>query len=357
MKFSRFQLFFLIILYVGISNHVILLPHLISVSNRDAWIASLIAYFFLLVWGIILKFILKSMNRNSLLVWSQKKMGRVITYTLLSLFSFYIVITSLITFNDLVNTIQIYFLPRTPILFTGLAFLLLSVCIAYKNLKTLVYLSLILSPMVIILGVFVALSTMGGKDYSLLFPNFTNGMEPIIKGAIMVVGANADILFLFLIQNQMKKEYSSLDFFVIITTLIILVIGPTTGAIAAFGPEIASEMRFPAFEQWRLVSIGETISHVDFLAVFQLLAGSIIRMALSIYLLWSIWENPSLKFRRILIGAYSIFILIIMMHPNADVYLQTIMERYFYFYSFIFAIFITVFLLIASYFKRGGTSS
>lgn len=46
------------------------------------------------------------------------------------------------------------------------------------------------------------------------------------------------------------------------------------GAISAFGPNVAATLRFPPLEQWRLITLGNYITHLDFLAVFQLLAGS-----------------------------------------------------------------------------------
>jgi hypothetical protein len=58
-----------------------------------------------------------------------------------------------------------------------------------------------------------------------------------------------------------------------------------TGAIAEFGPFEARELRHPAFEEWRLVSIGRYIRHLDFLSIYQWHSGSFARISLSLFLL------------------------------------------------------------------------
>ncbi|WP_449539710.1 hypothetical protein [Ferdinandcohnia sp. Marseille-Q9671] len=59
MQFSRTQLFFVLILFIGISNHVLIMPHLLTTGKRDAWICALVAYVFIQFWGYILNLIMK----------------------------------------------------------------------------------------------------------------------------------------------------------------------------------------------------------------------------------------------------------------------------------------------------------
>lgn len=46
--------------------------------------------------------------------------------------------------------------------------------------------------------------------------------------------------------------------------LVGLTLGPLMGAIAIFGPFEAARMRFPAYEEWRLVTFGHFLEHIDF---------------------------------------------------------------------------------------------
>lgn len=56
-------------------------------------------------------------------------------------------------------------------------------------------------------------------------------------------------------------------------------------AIVEFGPFVAANQRYPAFEEWRLVSIGKYIEHLDFLSVYQWLVGVFIRISLVTFLI------------------------------------------------------------------------
>ncbi|MFR9721672.1 hypothetical protein ACL00X_20305, partial [Aeromonas diversa] len=67
-------------------------------------------------------------------------------------------------------------------------------------------------------------------------------------------------------------------------SFLILTLGPTIGAIAEFGPFVAAKQRYPAFEEWRLVSIGRYIEHLDFLSVYQWFVGAFIRLSLLCFL-------------------------------------------------------------------------
>lgn len=64
MLFSRTQLIFVLILFIGISNHVLILPHLLTIGKRDAWVCVLAAYVILLLWGLILYYIMKKNDQH-----------------------------------------------------------------------------------------------------------------------------------------------------------------------------------------------------------------------------------------------------------------------------------------------------
>lgn len=76
MKFSRLQLAFVIILFIGISNHVLILPHLLGLAKRDAWLSVLIAYGIMFVWIFLYKIILsKNQAGEHTFLWMKKELG------------------------------------------------------------------------------------------------------------------------------------------------------------------------------------------------------------------------------------------------------------------------------------------
>ncbi|MBR7794421.1 endospore germination permease [Agaribacter marinus] len=357
MKFSRLQIFLLLIMFIGISNHVILLPHLLEVSKRDAWIASIIAYFIIIIWALFLRRIINKLKHKHLQKWLNERTGKLISTIIIISISIYILLIAIIAFNDLINTVQIYFLPSTSIWIIAIPFIIICVWAASANLKTIVYSALLLLPFVIVLGYFVAIATFAEKDYSYLFPIFTEGVGPVIQGIMMVLGANVDFIILFLLQDQMKKQYSYFGLLSLIAVLTILILGPTLGSIASFGPEVASQMRFPAFEQWRLVSIGQHVSHLDYFAVFQLLSGVFIRLSLCIYVLWNIWNNSSSKLKWTIIGIIIMTLIVVTIPENSDVWIQKITQNYFYYGALIFGVYLTTILVLIGIFSNKGENT
>lgn len=350
MLFSRTQLFFVLILFIGISNHVLIMPHLLTTGKRDAWVCVLVSYGFLLLWGIILYLIMKkNKQRQCLYDWIKERAGTITSRIFITILATYVFAISAISFYDLIQSINIYFLPRTPSFVVMLPFLLISAWSAYSGLKSIVSVSAILLPIVWMLGIFVAWFTMEEKDYSYLFPVLVDGYDPVVKGTIIILGGSADLLVLLLLQHHLKKSFTLPNLIFLISILVGLIIGPTMGSLSSFGPAVASDMRFPAFEQWRLITLGEYISHVDFLAVFQLLSGEIIRVSLGLYLLADMVKGHTTPSRKKHVFTASAILLgLLTLLPLSDMWVQTMIGRYFYPAAFISAVFISLALLVIS---------
>lgn len=354
--FSRLQMFFVLTLFIGISNHVLIMPHLLTTGKRDAWVCALIAYFFLLLWGFLIFLIMKrNQERQRLYDWVKARTGKMISRLIMAFLFLYVLTISGISFYDLIQSVNIYFLPQTPSFVVMLPFLLICAFSAYSGMKSIVYMSAVLLPIVWLLGYFVAFFTMQEKDYSYIFPILVEGYGPLIKGIIVILGGSADFLILLMIQHHMKKSFSFFNLFILITTLTGLILGPTLGVISSFGPTVAADMRFPAFEQWRLITLGEYVSHVDFLAVFQLLSGVVIRVSLGLYLLLDCLKMRSNRKKIILLVVVSLALAIVTTVPTSDMWVQIMIGRVFYPIAFISSIIFTFALLLISYLpiKRG----
>ncbi|WP_186438252.1 GerAB/ArcD/ProY family transporter [Cohnella terricola] len=358
-RFSRLQLVFLLLLTLGISNHVFIIPHLLKDAGRDAWFSILLAYPFLVAWTAILYFILKSMRDSPFDVWLESRIGKFGRLTVCWCLSLYfLVLGMLIVYDTCMNT-EIYFLPKTPNVAVVLSDVIVSYFAARNGLKTIVYFSIILLPIVWLFGYFVSLSTLDSKDYSLIKPFFSEGIASDIRGGMIVFGGSIEMLMLVVLQHKLKKPLNYGTIVILLTLLFGLILGPTLGSLSAFGPNIAGTLRFPAFEQWRLVTVGEYISHVDFLAVFQMMAGSIARTALLIYLLSELigMHNPRRR-QAAMIGGAALMALPSLLHVS-DLWMQTVIHDHFYVSSFIFGLAAIAILFPLTYLpgsKKGETS-
>jgi spore germination protein (amino acid permease) len=300
----------------------------------------------------------KNKQHTTLPVWLAMRTGKILSGLIMFVFLVHIAVIAFISFYDFITSIKIYFLPLTPQWVVVLPFLLLCVWGASSNLKTIVYSSAFLLPIVWLLGHFVAFSTMPNKDYSYMFPVLVNGSAPIIKGVIIVLGGSVDILLLLLLLPYLNKPFKLWHLAVLITILLGLVLGPALGSIASFGPNVASVLRFPAFEQWRLVELGEHVSHLDFLAVFQLISGAVIRVALCLFFIKEIGLK-SKKAKMSLFWSASIFLFFIGVFPISDIWMQHAIGTYFYPTLLMIGLFLTIVILTLSVIpaKQKGTKS
>src|SRR4051794_39301462 len=101
MKFSPLQLTFVMILFIGISGHVIFLPHVLSVAKRDSWICSLFAYVILIIWGIIIYLILSKMDNKKIFYWIKERAGAAVSGIIVFFLLLYILFTGMASFYDL----------------------------------------------------------------------------------------------------------------------------------------------------------------------------------------------------------------------------------------------------------------
>lgn len=181
MRFSRMQISFVLIVYFGISNRMVVVPHLLALGKRDAWLCVIIAYVFILLWGTVLYLIMRrNRQRAALYDWMKARAGGFISHVLMIVFTIYVTVISAITFYDLIQSVSIYFLPRTPSFVVMVPFLLLGTYSAYKGLKSIVRVSAVVLPIIWFLEIFLTLITNQQKDYAYLFPVLLPGASMIL---------------------------------------------------------------------------------------------------------------------------------------------------------------------------------
>ena len=192
------------------------------------------------------------------------------------------------------------------------------------------------------------------KDYSLLQPMMENGINPVLRGMIYPAAGFLElILFFFTTSHLFKSQIISTDCF-----------GacnywyhdrPVMAAIIEFGPFVAANQRYPAFEEWRLVSIGRYIENLDFLSVYQWLVGIFIRLSLVVFLIPDLLSISNRKTRNGVMVAILSCILLISILPISD-------SSFYWFVSqivlpvsalglFLFSILLIVFVWVAKYKK------
>jgi len=332
-KVSLLQGYMLILMAIGIFNHVIIIPLLLSAAERDAWISVLVVMAASPIWAACLSYIIKDMNGTPIKLWLARHFGKPLASLMLVFLTLYLFMMGVISLKDTITWTIATYLPQTPRLALVLAGVACNLLAAKAGLKVIAIVTGILLPIVIVLGDFVMTANFQFKDYGLLLPVMEFGTGPVWKGAFYAAGGLLEFLCILIYQEHLSKPPRFGNLTVVSVMLAGLMLGPTMGAIAIFGPSPASVQRYPAFEQWRMVHLGQYISHLDFLSIYQWLSGTFVRVALALYLMVDIWKAR----RRMpwLIFYSALFVGAVMMPVSDAVFLDFL--KVMYFPSFVWA--------------------
>lgn len=284
-RLSVFQTVIILLLAIGFTNHVTIIPLLLRTGGRDAWVGVIAATFLFMPWSLAIYYIAKKMKHKHLYDWFSEQTNQVIGALLVAVPFIHTFLIAAITLKDTTLWAKITYVPQTPLMVVTLA--LLGVCIysAASGLNSIAICSGFLLPFVIILGYFIMIANFQYKDYSKLAPLFEYGYTPALKSMIYITGGFIDVFIILLLQHRLANAFKAWHMLFLTLLLGGLTIGPLMGAISTFGPEEAALQRYPAYEQWRMVQIGIYFAHVDFFSLYQWLSGAVIRVALAVFLM------------------------------------------------------------------------
>ena len=271
---------YILLLSVGLFAHVEIVPGLLSIAKRDSWISILLSLVVLPVWVFVINKILLITKKRSI-IHLLKETNKGIVYSILLFpLAIYMLLNAFVTAKEIVYWSQISYMQGFNNFLLAAILLLFCVICSRSGLFSIGVLSSILCPLVLFLGFFISFANMKRKNYELLFPLFTEGYVPIVKGLLYTSLPILELFIIIFLTPVLKKVITKRQLLTVGFLIVGLTLGPTIAAIAEFGPEQAVKYRFPAYEQWRLISIGRYFSHADFFAVFQWLSGGVIRISL-----------------------------------------------------------------------------
>jgi spore germination protein (amino acid permease) len=317
-KISIFQIILLIIMAVGLKNHVFAIPPLIQTAKKDSWMSVLLALIISLIWVWIILAIHKKTDRENVFKWLMERGNKWIVFSLIIMLLVCLTFMSVATLKETVTWVNISMLPQTPKVVTALTLGIVCLALANTNLKAICIINQFLLFFVVILGFFVATVNLQYKDYSLLLPVFEHGFEPIVKGMIFPLSGFAELFLILLIQDKIKEKFRYRHFLVTLILLTILTIGPLIGAIIEFSQGEAEKLRFPAYEEWELVSIGHFIEHIFFFVIYQWLTGVFIRLGVFLYFIRELLSLLNKKYAKYMLYLVFIIIEVLTLYPMSD---------------------------------------
>lgn len=338
---------------IGLKNHVTIIPSLLVHAGRDAWISVFIAAVAMVPWLFLLVFIHRSSKQVSLTDWLQTKIGKGPTAFFRYVTAIFLFLMAIFTMGETIQWIKATFLPDSPFILMILIYTILCIFLAATNLQTIVMVNVLVLFWVVILGFFVAFTNLQVKDYLLLRPFFEHGFKPVVSSLVYPASGFVELLLFLFIQQNVKGKFRWYHFAVMLFILHSLTMGPLVGAITEFGPDEAAKQRYPAYEEWGLVSIGRFIQHLDFLSIYQWLTGAFVRVAFILYVVTDLLQikGDRIQIWRILAPAF--FFMSLALFLLNDQFFLKIKGDYLLIATFFFMLAVTLFLTIMASIKKG----
>lgn len=343
-KIGIVSIIMVMMLFNGLLSHVIVNPLVLDASGRDAWISVLMTAVLYIPWCALLVYIMKKSGQQKLRTWLSNQTNPIITWLILAPICVELFMIGVMTIIQTEIWTVTNYLPATPQYIMIIVLVLVCYYSAYNGIHTIAIGAGILLPLVVLFGYFVSFANMTEKDYTLLKPFLEHGWKPAMDGMVYVGGALVEIMLMLMLQHRLKSKMQFWQMMLLGTILVYITLGPLVGAITEFGPKEAAKQMVSPYEQWRLVRIGNYIEHVDFLSVFQWLAGATVRISLAQFLLADIISFKKAKTRGwfILIITLSFLVFSIIITNQTSFYL--LMYKIYFPISLIFTMIITIVL-------------
>ncbi|WP_438350468.1 endospore germination permease [Paenibacillus sp. FA6] len=322
-KISFIQVAMILLLMNGLMTHIILNPMLLDVSGRDAWITVLLSSLVCLPWCVIIVIIMKKSGQQKLLPWLIQRTNPIIAWISVIPICIQLYLIGGTTVIHTVTWIFVGYLPATPRLVLIVPLVLTCFYCAKLGIQTIAIGAGILLPFVMALGIFVSVANTPRKNYALLKPFVEHGWGPVFEGMVYMGGAFTELIVLVVLQHHLKTKIRYWQLMILAVLLLGITLGPIIGALTEFGPIEAAKQFASPYEQWRLVKLGEYIEHIDFLSIFQWLAGATIRISLVQFLLSDLlpFKNQVIRTRFLLLIATS-YILLSLLPINQETFYQ-----------------------------------
>ncbi|NMD69293.1 endospore germination permease [Bacillus sp. DNRA2] len=285
---TKWETFVLLFMTIPIMSHVVILPLLIDVVGRDAWISVLLSLpaaliFALVIYKLRLQF--PTMNITEILV---QLLGKWLGKGVQLIMMLYFMFLTILSFACLVDLIYIAFLPSTPRAFTLVWFWAFVVYAASKGIKRIALTACLLALISAVIGPFISFMATFLKHWAQLKPLVEYGWNPVLLGTLILVSVWMELLLLLCIPIENIHVKRLYIFWVVgISINAILMLSTATGAITIFGLRQADNFVYPALEIIRLINLG-IIDRVDVYALIVMTFGSYIRCSLYLRLAFDV---------------------------------------------------------------------
>lgn len=255
---------------------------ILHIAKQNGWI-SIILSFILSFIPLILYYLLFNLDKKKNIIDINNDLGLLGKLFNLIFILFITFHASLVLWN-LTNFIYSQFLFQTPLFIISLIFIIGILYMSFKNITFVARAGTIFFIINVILFLTAALTLIGKTDFSLLKPFLNEGLKPVFKGIIPIIGLNVLPLFILLIFskddingnifNPFLKVYS----FTYLAFFLIIIV-----SVSIFGINLTNLYQYPEFHILKTINIANFFQRVESILSVQWIFDSVMSCTICVY--------------------------------------------------------------------------
>lgn len=300
-KIHAVHIYILLIISTGFVVHVLDLSVLLSIAKRDSWLSAIFSCIPVTIWILFVFYIYKKLNHHDLISFLKNSLSQWIFAIFSAMFCCYFLINAFITLKFTVYWAKDNYTLDFPNYVVVLLFSLVCYYASVKGLRTIATMAFLVLPFVLIFGILVGLGNMPNKNYEQLFPLFEDGYKGFFQGIAYACASLFEVFSILLLTKNLTDKLKLKWLIFVGLFLVGLTFGPLAASIAEFGSVEAGKLRNPAYEEWKLLTLGQRITRLDLLSIFQWLSGAYIRISLSLFIAGKVFSYKNEKWWVLLI--------------------------------------------------------
>lgn len=343
------HIYILLIMSTGFMLHVFIVPSVLTSTHRDSWITVIASILPFIIWTSLVFYLYKKLKNEDVLSLMFKVLYKPLAYILSTILVIYFLLTAFVTFRFTLIWANINYTQDIPSIVVVFLITLICFYAALKGIRTVSTIAFLILPPVVLFGFLVGIGNGKNKNYGLLFPIFEKGYHDFFHGFVYTCSGFFEIIFILFLNSFLKDKVKIKWLMIVSFILLMLILGPLTGAIMEFGPVEAEKMRNPVYEQWKLLTLGVNITRLDFLSIYQWLSGAFIRISLNLFIANYIINYSGRKKWSLPILSLVLFVAVMIPWNASSFY--SFLQYYYFPINFIFLVCTMLIFLVISKLK------
>lgn len=324
---KHFILFIFGVTYISFKTYPSLF---IAEGGRDTWLYTLIIYLIFLAFAMYLIYIMDSRKIYNINEVFTMGLSKVLGNIFLFLFAIGLFLASVEATAVEANVVKSCFFLETPTWYIIIFFLLPSVFLIGKSIRSLLIFVIILISSLGVNTFALAAITEKYKDIKYIMPVFAGNIgSEFFSTLLLVLGSLSAFVialpYLKYLNNGKDLRKHSFIAFGILGALCIYVL---IGILSTFGPLRAANLFYPEFTQSQRVQIGGFIEFGDLFFLYQTVVGFFLKYIISAYGVYIIYKKY-IKNNKYFITVYTLAVFIFATFLSRNNYILFFILKYY----------------------------